>query len=102
MLVDQITTLGHSVVALANTGRDAVRATVAERPDVVLLDIHMPDGSGVDAATEIAHSAPGVGVVLFTGDEHYALTAVEASATAAICFLPKPAPRTLLESTLRL
>ena len=37
-------------------------------PDVVLLDVHMPDGSGIEAAELITQTVPGVAVVLFSGD----------------------------------
>ena len=71
-------------------------------PDVVLLDVHMPDGSGIEAAEQIAAQVPGVAVVLFSGDQSLSLTEREVTATAAIAFLPKPTPPRVLDSTLRL
>ena len=37
------------VVAEAGTGRDAVRLAARDRPDVILMDIRMPDGDGLTA-----------------------------------------------------
>jgi two-component system, response regulator PdtaR len=68
----------------------------------VLLDVHMPDGSGIEAAEQIAAQVPGVAVVLFSGDESIQLSEREVAATAAIAFLPKPAPPRVLDSTIRL
>jgi AmiR/NasT family two-component response regulator len=71
-------------------------------PDVVLLDVHMPDGSGIEAAEVITAEVPGVAVVLFSGDESIQLSEREIATTAAIAFLPKPTPPRVLDSTLRL
>ena len=38
----------------AGTVDEAVQAVVATTPDVVLLDVHLPDGNGFDAASELA------------------------------------------------
>ena len=45
---------------------------------------------------------PGVAVVLFSGDHTLTLTDRDVTATAAIAFLPKPAPPRVLDSTIRL
>jgi DNA-binding NarL/FixJ family response regulator len=55
-----------NVVATADTGREAVRVAVTDRPDVLVLDIHMPDLSGIEAAREISHAAPSVAVLMLT------------------------------------
>ena len=102
VLAEQLSSLGHLIVGRARTGRGAVEQTLAEQPDVVLLDVHMPDGSGIDAANEIARRAVGTAVILFTGDNDYALTDAAASTTSAVSFLPKPATRTVLGSAVRL
>lgn len=52
---------GVEVVGTAASGREAVRAAVTLRPDVLVLDIQMPDLDGVAAAREIARVAPSVG-----------------------------------------
>lgn len=102
LLVDLLSSLGHTVVANVATGREAVERAGDVAPDVVLLDVHMPDGSGIDAAREITQALPGTAVVLFSGDETLSLTDHEISETAAVAFLPKPTPPRILDSTLRL
>ncbi|RTL67291.1 MAG: response regulator transcription factor [Pseudonocardiaceae bacterium] len=57
---------GIDVVETVSTGREAVRAAVTRRPDVVVLDIQMPDLDGVGAAARIARDAPDVAVLMLT------------------------------------
>lgn len=102
LIIDLLGTLGHTVVAEVSTGRDAFERAQAVVPDVVLLDVHMPDGSGIEAAERITQSLPGVAVVLFSGDATVTLSDRDVTATAAIAFLPKPAPPRVLDSTIRL
>jgi two-component system, response regulator PdtaR len=102
LLVDVLGSLGHAVVAQVSGGIDAVTQARAHRPDAVLLDVHMPDESGVEAAKEIAAELPGTAVVLFTGDHALSLSDEDVSATSAISMLAKPTPPNMLDSTLRL
>ncbi len=102
LLVELLNTMGHVVVAEVSGGRDAIERAKDVVPDVVLLDVHMPDGSGIEAAEQITAHVPGVAVVLFSGDESVQLSEREVAATAAIALLPKPTPPRLLDSTLRL
>ena len=74
LLIDLLTTLGHTVVAEVSTGREAFERAKDVVPDVVLLDVHMPDGSGIEAAELITQAIPGVAVVLFSGDHTLTLT----------------------------
>jgi len=102
LLIDLLGTLGHTVVAEVSSGREAAERAKEVLPDVVLLDVHMPDGSGIEAAERITQALPGVAVVLFSGDHTLTLTDRDVTATAAIAFLPKPAPPRLLDSTIRI
>jgi two-component system, response regulator PdtaR len=102
LLVDLLAALGHVVVGEVGSGSQASARARDVAPDVVLLDVHMPDGSGIQAAEEITSALPGVAVVLFSGDPTVTLTERDIAATSAIAFLPKPAPPRVLDSTIRL
>jgi DNA-binding NarL/FixJ family response regulator len=58
------------VIGTAENGREAVRAAVTDAPDVIVLDVTMPDLDGVSAAREIARAAPKVGVLMLTMHDH--------------------------------
>jgi DNA-binding NarL/FixJ family response regulator len=57
---------GFAVVAEAASGQEAVRLTHRHHPDVALLDIRMPNGSGTDACRAITRELPGTPVVMLT------------------------------------
>jgi DNA-binding NarL/FixJ family response regulator len=57
---------GIEVAGTAAGGREAVRAAVVEKPDVLVLDLQMPDLDGVGACREILRAAPGVAVLVLT------------------------------------
>jgi DNA-binding NarL/FixJ family response regulator len=63
------------LVAEAATGAEAVRAAVTERPDVVIMDLSMPDMDGFDATREITKVAPDVAVLVLTKTMSRALRA---------------------------
>ncbi|MGD0110618.1 MAG: response regulator [Armatimonadota bacterium] len=65
-LAGQLKALGHCVVGEAGTGREAVRLAAEMRPDVVVMDIRMPDGDGIEAAKRMADFAP-VPVLFLSG-----------------------------------
>jgi DNA-binding NarL/FixJ family response regulator len=73
---------GIAVVAEAATTEDAVAAVVAERPDVVLLDVDMPSRGGLAVLPQLLEAAPGVAVVMLTmmGDDLTIASAVRAGA----------------------
>ncbi|HET6703075.1 MAG TPA: ANTAR domain-containing protein [Gemmatimonadaceae bacterium] len=102
LLVDLLRELGHEVVAEVGTGEQAIASARSARPDVVLLDVHMPGRSGLEAAEAIAHEVDGAAVVLLTGDNTLSLTDRDAVATSAVAFLAKPASPRVIDSTLRL
>jgi len=54
------------VVATAATGGEAVRAGMHHRPDVVLMDLHMPDLNGIEATRQLTEAVPDVGVLVLT------------------------------------
>lgn len=77
---------GVEIVGMATSGAEAVAAIRAERPDVVFLDVQMPDGTGLDVLREIGPDAMPV-TVFVTAYDQYALRAFDAAATD---YLVKP------------
>lgn len=55
-----------TVAGVAGTGAEAVRAAVTLRPDVLVMDIQMPELSGLAATREITRVAPDVAVLMLT------------------------------------
>jgi DNA-binding NarL/FixJ family response regulator len=60
-------TAGMRVVGEAGDGREAVRMAVELRPDVVVMDVVMPELNGVDATRQIVANQSGVRVICLTG-----------------------------------
>jgi pilus assembly protein CpaE len=77
------------VVAAARTGKEAIQQTQETSPDVVLMDINMPDMDGITATEIIRQKMPFVQVVVLSvqGDQNYMRRAMQAGACD---FLTKP------------
>jgi DNA-binding NarL/FixJ family response regulator len=77
---------GFRVVGQAGSGKEAVRLARSLHPDVVVLDIRMPDGSGTDACRQITAEAPGTPVVMLTSyaDEDALFAAIAAGASGYV------------------
>lgn len=71
-----------SVVAEASDGREAVQQAEATRPDVAVLDITMPNLSGIEAAERISTAHPNTAIVILSmhSDEGYVLRALKVGA----------------------
>ena len=57
------------VVQVAETGQEAIRRATELRPDVILMDIHLPDIDGVHATWLIASKTPDSSVIMVTSEE---------------------------------
>jgi two-component system response regulator NreC len=57
------------IVGEADNGRDAVSLTAELKPDIVILDIGMPELNGLDATRQIKKKLPETEVLIFTGQE---------------------------------
>ena len=88
------------VVAEAGDGREALRLAAAHRPDVVLMDIMMPNLNGLDAAARIAHAYPHTRVIMLSmsADEDSVLKTLRAG---AVGYLVKTADPAELELAIR-
>lgn len=59
---------GIDVLAQAGTMAEALAAVEAHRPDVVIMDLHLPDGSGVEATRQIIAAYPTTRLLVLTMD----------------------------------
>jgi two-component system, NarL family, response regulator NreC len=73
---------GFSVVSEASDGRQAVEQAEATKPDVVVLDVAMPNLSGIEAAARISEMLPRTAIIILSmhSDEGYVLRALKAGA----------------------
>lgn len=84
------------IVGEAGSGREALKAVAEMRPDIVLMDIGLPDISGIEAAAEIKRLRPETAIVALTihEDEEYFFKMLAAGASG---YVPKrAAPEELL------
>ncbi len=77
---------GFAVVAQAASGDEAVRLARRHRPDVVVMDIRMPGGSGIDACRAITDELAGTPVVMLTShaDSVSLFDAIDAGASGYV------------------
>jgi two-component system, NarL family, response regulator LiaR len=91
---------GIVVIAEASTGREAVELSLHYKPDVVLMDLVMPDGDGIQATRRILAREPGLEVVILTSsdDDDLGIVGLRAGASG---FLNKRAGVEALPRALR-
>ena len=90
---------GHQV-RLVSTGLDAMAQLQKDAPDVIVLDLGLPDISGQDILAEVARQELPCSVVVVTGDGSLR-TAVEAMRAGAYDFVVKPVSADRLNQTVR-
>jgi DNA-binding NarL/FixJ family response regulator len=88
-----------SIVGEAGTVRDGVSEAARLRPDVIVMDLRLPDGSGIEACREIRSADPDAHIVILTSfaDDDALVAAVLAGAAA---YVLKDIDPTHLEETL--
>ena len=72
-----------SVVAQVGTAAEAIEAARRHQPDLVIMDIRLPDGSGIEATREIRAENPAIKVIMLTSypDEEAVFAAIVAGAS---------------------
>ncbi len=59
--------LNYAVVATASTGKEGVELALQHQPDILILDIRLPDISGVEVLYRLKHSYPEIKILVFSG-----------------------------------
>ena len=102
MISDILTTAGFEVIGEAETGREAVDRYKELKPDLVTMDIVMPDMGGIEAVREICKVDPDAKVLMCSAMGQQALV-VEAIQAGAKDFVVKPfQPSRVLEAVQRI
>ncbi|MGE8451501.1 MAG: response regulator transcription factor [Pseudomonadales bacterium] len=67
LIAECLTLEGGATVCIAGTGNEALRACLTFNPDTVLLDVELPDISGLELAPQITALCPDARVVVLSG-----------------------------------
>jgi two-component system, NtrC family, nitrogen regulation response regulator NtrX len=89
--VSLLSARGQATVAASSVG-EGLRLFAERRPAAVLLDLKLPDGTGIDVLREFQRQAPGTPVVVISGYGNVG-EAVEAMRVGATDFIEKPVSR---------
>ncbi len=101
MIADILSSAGYEVVGEAETGAQAVQKYRQLKPDLVTMDIVMPDMGGIDAVREICKTDPDAKILMCSAMGQQALV-VEAIQAGAKDFVVKPfQPSRVLEAVQR-
>jgi two-component system, chemotaxis family, chemotaxis protein CheY len=101
MIADILKQAGFDVIGEAETGAQAVTRFRELRPDLVTMDIVMPDMGGIDAVREIVREAPEARILMCSAMGQQALV-IEAIQAGARDFVIKPfQPSRLIEAVKR-
>lgn len=98
-LVEGLQGLGHEVVGSAATGTEAVRLARQLSPDLVMLDIKMPELDGLEAAAQITAIRP-VPIIILSAHSNAELIE-RAAHLGVLAYLIKPVDVRELETTIR-
>jgi DNA-binding response OmpR family regulator len=83
-------------VSVAKTGKEALRKATLEKPDVMLLDLHLPDIPGTEVAERLRRSADTslIPLIMLTGDDSMEVESLRAGVDA---YMTKPFDETVLQ-----
>ena len=87
------------VVDTAKTGKEAIEKAKNLKPDVITLDIEMPEMDGITALKILRKEVPQTKVIMFSSlTQEGAKATIESLALGAYDFVPKPSTKSFLES----
>lgn len=92
-----VSQLGHHVVATAQHGQQALELATQYAPDVVLLDIQMPEMDGLECAKHLSQLDPMPAIIFCTAYDEHALQAIQSQAKG---YLLKPIAKDDLNAVL--
>ncbi|MGQ9701434.1 MAG: response regulator [bacterium] len=102
MLTDILEKGGHTVCGVASTGKEAVERYKELKPELVTMDVIMPDMSGIEAVKEIKKIDPKAKILMVSAMGQQALV-LEAVQAGALDYVVKPfQPSRVLESIERI
>ncbi|GKS11769.1 hypothetical protein YDYSY3_27690 [Paenibacillus chitinolyticus] len=87
---------GMEIVNTYSNPKEVIAGVLEHRPDVVFLDIHMPEVDGLKLGRQIQAVVPGIEIVFVTGYDQYAVRAFE---LYALDYIVKPVQRKRLRQT---
>ena len=99
MLQEMLEALGHEIVAEAENGEAAVKAFREHKPDLVTLDVSLPDINGLEVLQKLRRFDPAAKVLMVTGNDQKAIE-TRALALKALGVLRKPFDETDLRKIL--
>jgi DNA-binding response OmpR family regulator len=83
---------GYNCTAVGSRS-EALRLCAGLAPDLALIEINLPDGSGMEAARDLRHCVPGCKMLLMSSDPDTLDTVTETRLAGVNCeVLPKPIP----------
>lgn len=92
---------GMSMVAQASNGREAIERFRECKPDVTLMDLRLPDMSGIDALTVIRGEFPDARIIILTTFESTSEVQRAMTAGASAYMLKSTHPKDLAETIRR-
>ncbi len=89
MLSEMLQELGHEIVAEVESGNGALEAYPVHKPDLVTLDVSLPDIDGMEVLARLKRKDPQANVLIVTGNDQKTLEA-KALSLRALGVLHKP------------
>lgn len=89
MLGEMLKSLGHTIVGEADSGAAGLKAYKEKKPDLVTLDISLPDENGLQVLEKLRRSDPAAKVLVVTGNDQKAVED-KALSLKAVGVLHKP------------